>query len=135
MIKKSPRPGGRYSGWPIVCKVFDAQVGIQLAFMGSLTAFMFATLPVATAFGPVLLTMLALTAVVVGMGLLARFYGDRAGHQAGHLAKRSAGDLIPARVLIASHEPSLRSITGRGAAAPSRAPPTHRQLLRLRRMA
>jgi hypothetical protein len=75
-----------------------------------------------------LMTLLALTALAVGlMGLLTRFDG----HRAGHFAKQPAVDMVPALVLIALHEPSLRSMIGRRVAAPSRAPPFCRHLVRL----
>jgi len=96
--------------------------------MGSLTASTFAALPTVTALAPTLLTVLAITAIAVGlMFLLARTNG----HDAGHPAKLPAVDLLPALGSIASHEPSFRSLTGRRAAAPSRAPPSCRHLLRL----
>jgi len=113
-------------------QVFDAQVGFQLAFMGSLTVPILATLPPATAMMPMLLTMVALTALSVGvMGLLGGLYRFRAGQQAGAHAKQPVVDLVPAQVLIALHEPSLRSMIERRAAAPSRAPPSLRHLIRL----
>jgi hypothetical protein len=57
------------------------------------------------------------------MDLLARVEGTH--------AKQPAADLLPAQVLIALHEPALRSMIERRAAAPSRAPPSCRHLVRL----
>jgi len=109
-------------------QVFDVQVGIQLAFMGSLTASTFAALPTGLALSPWLLAVLAITAIAVGLMLL---LAQTNGQDAGHLAKLPAVDLLPVLGSIASHEPSFRSLIGRRAAAPSRAPPSCRHLVRL----
>jgi hypothetical protein len=96
--------------------------------MGLLTATILATTPWAAALAPTLMAAVAFVALAAGvMVLLARFNGDTAGQ----FATLPALDMVLARVSIASHEPSLRSMTGRGAAAPSRAPPSHSHLVRL----
>jgi len=113
-------------------RVFDAQVGFQLAFMGLRTMPIFATDHPAAALLPLLPVLFALTALAVGMmGLLARIFGYRATQGAGHHAKQTAADLVPWQGLIALHEPALRSMIERRAAAPSRAPPSCRHLVGL----
>jgi hypothetical protein len=95
-----------------------------LAFMGLLTAPILATLHATLALAPILLGLVAITALAMGlMGVLARANGPH--------AKRPARDLFPSQVLIALHEPALRSMIGRRADAPSRAPPSSRHLIRL----
>jgi hypothetical protein len=96
--------------------------------MESLTASIFAALPTSLALAPSLLGLLAITATAVGLMLL---LAQTNGQDAEHPAKLPAADLLPALGCIASHEPSFRSLTGRRAAAPSRAPPSCRHLLRL----
>jgi hypothetical protein len=98
-----------------------------MAFMGLLTAPILATVLVATPIATKTLVMLAFTVLAVGlMGRLAQLHG--------HFAKQPRSgrvfrDLVPARVLIALHEPPLRSMTGRRATAPPRAPPSCRHLV------
>jgi hypothetical protein len=118
---------GRYSGCPVVYKSLT-QVGFRLAQMGSLIVFILAALPTEAAIALTLLVMLGLTALAVRrMGLLARSDGSRVGHTAEPLIV----EIVPRLVLIASSEPAFRSMTGRRAAAPSRAPPSRSHLVGL----
>lgn len=98
--------------------------------MGLLTVPILATLHTTQAIGPAVLAVLLLALLGAGsMGLLSRLPGLMSGLEAGEIAKQPAMDLVPQRVLIASHEPALRSLIGRRAAAPSRAPPSRRHLV------
>jgi hypothetical protein len=91
-----------------------------------------ATFHGAAAISPVLMTILALTALAVGlMGLLALSDGQRVGERVENRAKQPAEDFVPVRHLIALPEPALRSMIERRATAPSRAPPSGRHLIRL----